>query len=90
MTLGRILIQTEMEDGVEFPGPIIAMHGVDTPGRHVVEVVRFGGPLDGERKGWAVLDLSEEGEAGGWEEGGYAFTIFKTLEEAQAAKSEAL
>jgi hypothetical protein len=90
MTLGRIFIRTEMEDGVEFPGRIIGMDGVDTPGRHIVEVVRSGGPRDGERRGWAVLDLGEEGEGDGWEQGGYSFTIFKTLEEAQAAKSETL
>jgi hypothetical protein len=66
------------------------MDGVDTPGRHVVEVVRSGGPRDGERKGWAVLDLGDEGQGVGWEQGGYSFTIFETLDRAQTAKSETL
>jgi hypothetical protein len=77
MAVGKVLMRMEIVDGVEVLGRIVELRGVDGPGRHVVEVIRFGGPRDGERRGWGVFDLCDDG--------GSAMDVYETLEEAQAA-----
>ena len=77
MTVGKVLMRTEIDEGVEVLGRIVEMHGVDGPGWHVVEVIRFGGPRDGERRGWGVLHM--------WDGGGSSMDVYETLERAQTA-----
>jgi hypothetical protein len=77
MAVGKLYMRMVMDDGFEILGPTVAMHGVDGPGRHVVEVIRSGGSRHGERRGWGVLDL--------WDDGGSGLDVYATLQEAQVA-----
>nr|WP_300048991.1 hypothetical protein [uncultured Nocardioides sp.] len=81
MAVGKVFMRTVMDEGVEVLGRIVEMHGVDGPGWYVVEVIRVGGPRAGERRGWGVLDV--------WDDGGRSMDVYETLEEAQAAMPDA-